>query len=230
MPQEVISENTVILHDAAAGKWLHFTSPFEVVVAGAVSEVVPSLRRIEDLVERYGWHAAGFISYEASSAFDGALRTHEPGDFPLLWFGLFGKPEEMNLPAPDVSAYSLETMTPSIGRNDYDAAIRRIKEYIRSGDTYQVNYTLRLRSGFRGNPWHFFLSLVRAQPSGYAAYVNTGAIAVCSASPELFFRLEGRNITCKPMKGTVRRGRTPAEDSALEQWLRHSEKNRAENL
>ena len=65
---------------------------------------------------------------------------------------------------------------------------------------------------------------------GYSAYIDTGRYAICSASPELFFRFEGDPLTCKPMKGTVRRGRTLDEDKSLADWLQSSEKNRAENL
>jgi para-aminobenzoate synthetase / 4-amino-4-deoxychorismate lyase len=218
------------VHDAAGQTWWRFTSPFQIVVAASIAEVVPSLRRIENLVEKHGWYAAGFISYEASGAFDNALCTHAPDDFPLLWFGLFKEPEQLRLPVPDTDGFSLGEMLPSISRDDYDAAIRRIRNHIESGDTYQVNYTLRLRSSFSGNPWHLFLSMIDAQPSVYAAYVDTGPVVICSASPELFFHLDGNDLVCKPMKGTVRRGRTLIEDAAMAQWLRHSEKNRAENL
>jgi len=119
---------------------------------------------------------------------------------------------------------------PSTSQAQYDDAIERVKAYIKSGDTYQVNYTIRLRSLFRGDPFHLFLAMVRAQSAGYAAWIDTGRYAICSASPELFFCLENDDLTCKPMKGTVRRGRTLSEDRSLADWLQHSEKNRAENL
>ncbi len=220
----------VVLHDAAAGKWLRFSNPYRIVSANEITAVIPALDLVENLVNKNGWYAAGFISYEAASAFDNALLSHAPGDFPLLWFGLYPKPEEIDLGDPDFSAYSLGDADASVGREEYDAAIRRIKEYIRSGDTYQVNYTLRLTMPFSGDPWHLFLAMIRAQSPGYAAWISAGRYAICSASPELFFRLDRNHLTCKPMKGTVRRGRTQTEDKSLAEWLHLSEKNRAENL
>jgi para-aminobenzoate synthetase/4-amino-4-deoxychorismate lyase len=148
----------------------------------------------------------------------------------LLWFGLYAKPVETELPDPNYAAYTLADPEPCISRAEYDQAIGRVKRYIESGDTYQVNYTLRLHAAFHGDPWHLFLGMVRAQSPGYAAYVDTGRYAICSASPELFFRLESDFLTCKPMKGTVHRGLTLDEDRALSSWLQNSEKNRAENL
>lgn len=220
---------TVVVHDAAAGKWLRFDSPVEVITAAAIHEVAPALRTIEELAGKKNLYAAGFLSYESAAAFDPAFSTHSP-NFPLLWFGLYRVPEEIILPQPDFKAYSLGDAVPTISRLQYEQAIERIKEYIESGDTYQVNYTFRMRSPFSGDPWHLFLAMVRAQSPGYAAWLDLGRYAVCSASPELFFRLEGNRIICKPMKGTVGRGRTLAEDRSLAHWLQNSEKNRAENL
>ena len=75
-----------------------------------------------------------------------------------------------------------------------------------------------------------FASLVRAQPAPYAAFVDTGDIAVCSVSPELFFTLDAGVITSRPMKGTAPRGRFAEEDAAHASQLAQSEKNRAENV
>jgi para-aminobenzoate synthetase / 4-amino-4-deoxychorismate lyase len=225
-----ISEDTVVLYNAAVGRWLRFRAPEQVVAVSRLDDVLPALRLIESLVSRYRWHAAGFIGYEAAKAFDEAFCAHPAEEFPLLWFGLYRAPEEFKLPPPDYEAYSLGEVSPSIHQSEYDAAIQKIKKYIQAGDTYQVNYTFRLRAPFAGDARQLFLAMVRAQPCGYAAFIDAGRLAICSASPELFFRLDGNRLTCKPMKGTVRRGRTLDEDNALAEWLRSSEKNRAENL
>ena len=220
----------IVLHNAATHRWLHFRNPHQVVIARAIRDVLPALEQIEKWVNENRWYAAGFVNYEASSAFDPAIVTREPGDFPLLWFGLFSSPDEIDLQFPDYSAYELGEPVPSVNPAEYRQAIQYIKDYIQSGDTYQVNYTLRLEMPFSGDAWHLFLAMVRAQSPGYAAWVDTGRYAVCSASPELFFCLQGGALTCKPMKGTVKRGRTQKEDVEFSEWLHLSEKNRAENL
>jgi para-aminobenzoate synthetase/4-amino-4-deoxychorismate lyase len=220
----------IILHDATSKRWLRFSRPLRVIQVSHLDRVIPALNEIETLVNRDRLYAVGFISYEAAGAFDSALVTSNPGNIPLLWFGLYPEPAVMALPNPDYSAYALGEAVASAGEQEYNRAIRRIKEYIHAGDTYQVNYTLRLDIPFKGDPWHLFLALVRAQSPGYAAWLNAGRYAVCSASPELFFRLAGNQLICKPMKGTVKRGRTLKEDTLLAEWLQNSEKNRAENL
>ena len=69
-----------------------------------------------------------------------------------------------------------------------------------------------------------------AQDPPYGAFLDTGDWVICSASPELFFRLDGARIECRPMKGTAARGRTQAEDLAQARALQASEKERAENV
>ncbi|MDD1444151.1 anthranilate synthase component I family protein, partial [Dolichospermum sp. ST_sed3] len=97
------------------------------------------------------------------------------------------------------------------------------------GKTYQVNYTMRLNSKFSGEEWDFFLRLAQTQ-NKYAAYIDTGRYVICSASPELFFKLDGNKIYSHPMKGTAKRGRTTFEDKQQAAWLYNSVKNRAENV
>jgi len=230
MPRETMQEDSVVLHNAVTGEWLRFRSPEQIVTATRLDDILPALRQIEAAVNARGWHAAGFLSYESAPAFDSALCTHPVSEFPLLWFGLYQQPEVLQLPEPDFQACSLGEVISSVSQSEYERAILRIRQHIHSGNTYQVNYTLRLRCPFSGDAWHLFLAMVRAQPGGYSAWIDAGRWAICSASPELFFRLEGDRLTCKPMKGTVQRGRTLEEDQALSEWLRHSEKNRAENL
>ena len=88
---------------------------------------------------------------------------------------------------------------------------------------------MRIHADFDNDPWELFLHLAQDQ-NQHAAYIDTGNSIVCSASPELFFQLENSTITCRPMKGTVKRGRTTTEDIEHSQWLKKSVKNRAENV
>lgn len=113
-------------------------------------------------------------------------------------------------------------------RQDYFGKIAAIQERIRAGDTYQINYTTRQVAEGIFDPLALFDRMVADAP--YAAWIEIGDYAVASASPELFFRLEGDRIRCQPMKGTVRRGMTLAQDRELAAWLRRSGKNRAENV
>lgn len=223
--------NEVILFDDSQSVWLRFQHPEEIVAAYDIAEVYPKLVQIETAVYRRGWYAAGFITYEAAPAFDPAFRVRPAGALPLLWFGLYHQPQPVDLSlSNDGPAYTIGHWTPHLTRARYDRAIEQIKAYIGCGDTYQVNYTMRLRADFSGDPWGFFIKLTRAQQSRYGAYVDTGRHVICSASPELFFRRSGLTLETRPMKGTTARGLTLTADRQQMAWLHASEKNRAENV
>ena len=222
--------NSVIIHDATQRQWLHFQNPKRIISAHRIEEVIPALKAIEEQVRQHGLYAAGFIAYEAAPAFDSALAVKEDGCFPLLWFGLYGKPEGLHFPTgTEVHSESLP-WTPSLTPNAYQDTLGRIKNYIEAGDTYQVNFTLRLRAPFSGDPWSYFIELARAQDASYSAFVNTKEWIICSASPELFCQLNGEALISRPMKGTAPRGLMLHDDREQAEWLHHSKKNRAENV
>ena len=226
-PQRVlVKTNEIVLKEK--GEWLHFSEPHRIIAAEKLEDVKPALLEIEQLIKINHWYAAGFLSYEAASAFEPALQTKPEIGFPYLWFGLYSEPRPIVLPRP---AGAKETLSwePSVDRETYNAAITQIKDHIGQGRTYQVNYTMRLQTDFTGNVWDFFLQLAQNQ-NNHAAYLDTGRYIICSASPELFLQLDGDTITCRPMKGTVKRGRTTSEDKGQSEWLRNSAKNRAENV
>ena len=202
--------------------------PQQIITTLNLNEVVPAIREIETLIKANGWHAAGFLSYEAATAFDPAHQTHPSSDFPLLWFGLYPAPRIRPTLEPASTPQAL-SWSPTVDHESYNAAIEQIKDHIANGHTYQVNYTMRLQTDFKSDPWNFFLHLAQTQ-NNHAAYINTGQYVICSASPELFFQLDGDTITCRPMKGTTHRGRTTLEDEKQAQWLKELEKNRAENV
>lgn len=215
--------------------WLKFTQPRRVIVTEKLEEVRKCLGETERLVNEKGWTAVGFVSYEAAPAFDSVLKVRPSAGFPLLWFGLYDSHETAAVLEESEILSSLEWV-PDVERDVYDAAIQSIKERIAQGKTYQVNYTMRLSTDFETDKrmgadlWtqQLFSHLAHSQ-NRYAAFIDMGDWAVCSASHELFFELDGETITSRPMKGTVHRGRTTKEDKQNVQWLRASEKNRAEN-
>lgn len=219
-----------VVRDPRTGRWLLFDDPKAIVDARSVAEVMPALERIEAAAAAGFW-AAGYVAYEAAPAFDRAFATRPPGGVPLLRFGLYDPPAESSgLPAPSTGGVPPPAWSPSVDRKTYDRAIGVIRRKIAAGETYQVNYTFRLRAPQDVDSYAWFVRLAAAQPSGHAAYLDGERFAVISASPELFFDLRGEEIEVRPMKGTAPRGRTLEEDEERAERLRTSAKERAENL
>jgi para-aminobenzoate synthetase / 4-amino-4-deoxychorismate lyase len=225
---------TALLYDAHQQCWLAFHQPLTILTAHHPAEVQPLLEQVQSFVEQ-GQFAAGFVSYESAPAFDRVLAVRpseaNQADFPFAWFSLYAAVEPITLPSvatlPDLPILDWQaTITPG----EYEQAIAQIKAYIQRGDTYQVNFSFRLRAPFAGDAWAYFVRMVHNQRCTYGAWIDMPDWTICSSSPELFFQQVGSELLCRPMKGTVRRALTAAADQQAAQWLHQSEKNRAENV
>jgi para-aminobenzoate synthetase len=109
--------------------------------------------------------------------------------------------------------------------------IRRCKECLREGESYEICLTNKVHTDVSPDPLRLYRVVRKVNPAPFSAFLRYGDASVVSSSPERFLRIHrDRWVEAKPIKGTVRRGRTPAEDVELGESLRASEKNRAENL
>ena len=222
-------------HDAAAPRLRHaFGAPRRVLAAYAHDELHGLLEAAEQAARAGAW-VLGWVAYEAAPAFDAALTTHPPeAGWPLAWFGVHDAPLSWPQAPPEEDARA--EWSAAMARAQFDAAHGRVQQDIAQGRYYQVNLTAPLHGRLAGSPRALFAQLQRAQPGGYAAYVDAGAgQRVLSVSPELFFDWragadgEGELLT-RPMKGTAARGASAQEDQALRAQLAASAKERAENV
>jgi para-aminobenzoate synthetase / 4-amino-4-deoxychorismate lyase len=228
--RESVPSPVVIVADGALSpqRWLKFDQPQCLLVALRPEEVRPCLQEADAALAR-GYYVAGYLSYEAALGLDTVFETSRAYVMPLLWLGVFAAPVHTEVPDRPALCTPLPWRT-ELTPEEYRAAISSIRSQISAGSTYQANFTFRLWSSYTGDPWELFCFLYHNQPSSCCRYVDTGRWAICSASPELFFDLQGLSLTVRLMKGTLRRGRWPEEDERLARQLHLSEKDRAENL
>ena len=197
----------------------------ETLVAHTLDAVRPLLARV-DQCARQGLWCVGYVRYEAAPAFDAALSVHA-ADGPLAWFGVYTQPQDWPASTTDSAQADWQ---PGLSRSEFDRAMTQIHQAIAAGALYQLNYTAPLHAHLQGSPRALFEALQRAQPGGYAAYVDTGDEQVLSVSPELFFDWNGQQILTRPMKGTAPRGADAQHDTQLRTQLALSPKERAENV
>jgi anthranilate synthase component 1 len=123
---------------------------------------------------------------------------------------------------------------PSIGSNQsregYMSMVLRAKEYVSAGDIIQVVPSQRFQAELTVHPFNLYRSLRAINPSPYMFYLRMGAQTLVGASPEVMVRLEGREVTVRPIAGTRRRGVDEAEDRRLEAELLADPKERAEHV
>ncbi|WP_297106621.1 aminodeoxychorismate synthase component I [uncultured Devosia sp.] len=234
----MITPGTVLLHDNLNpdGQNLLFQNPREVLVAHTATEARQALERIAGAGQQRLW-AAGYLAYELGLVFEERLAglLPERSNTPLIWFGLYDALQRLT--GPEVSALFADApegratgLTPSWTLEQYLPAFERVKALIAAGDTYQVNLTLRARFALEGDPLGLYRTLAQSQPVAYGAYIHAGDHHVLSRSPELFVSGEGDRLKARPMKGTLKRGLSSAEDQAGRAALAADPKNRAENL
>ena len=230
----------VLLDDSLTpgGRCLLFEAPVEVVRCEEPAEAEAALARVATAGAR-GLYAAGFLSYELGYLMEDRLAALLPRErrCPLLWFGLFDTPREMDREAAGAwvrtrseGGYRLENLTLSMDRDGYLPAARRVKDYIAAGDVYQINLTFKCEFNFSGDLFALYDELRRRQRVRHGALIAAPDFSVLSLSPELFLHVRGGRAEVRPMKGTAPRGADPEADAALGAWLAEDEKSRAENL
>ena len=188
-----------------------------------------------------GKFAVSLFSYELGAAMHGiaAHSVSDDGRRPLAEILLFDHCEKLT--AEQVTAW-LDTHTSSspsgianvhadTDRAAFDDAMARIHAYIEAGDTYQVNYTYRLRFDAYGALPSLYRQLRARQPVPYGALIALpDGAAVLSLSPELFVRHDAGKLTVRPMKGTAAASDNLQQDALAANALSSDPKNRAENL
>ena len=230
-----------------------FLDPVERLVCNQADDPIIFLNKAQERLEQ-GFFLAGYIGYEFGYMLEPSLAksfTPRPvpentrGNLPLADLGVFNKPQiydhlkdpfmgseswPSGIESEQGATFTIDNLLLSLEKAKYLEAIRRIKSYIEAGDTYQVHYTLKLLFDFAGSIPEFYCSLRRNQSVSYGGLIKNGETAILTFSPELFFRVKENQINVRPMKGTMLRGRTNAEDREFADFLHHDIKNRSENV
>ena len=218
-----------------------FYDPVEIIETKSLDSFEEIFKKIEKLSKKY--YLAGYISYEAGFYLQEGVKTHFPKSFPfsLVKLGVFKKAEIFPAFKKEIQNcykkflkeeknYKIKNLNLSQNFSEYKEKIKRIKEYLREGDIYQLNYTLRYKFDFEGSAFRLYQNLKEKQKTSYTAFLKFKDEYILSLSPELFFRIEQNRIICKPMKGTTKRGKNIYEDKIKAKNLFKSVKNRAENV
>ncbi|MDB5269799.1 MAG: hypothetical protein JWP58_2839 [Hymenobacter sp.] len=134
-------------------------------------------------------------------------------------------------PVPPVSTLAVPALRPRLPKAEYLRAIEAIREDILNGEVYELNLCQEFYTeNVKLNPVEVFWQLMQASPAPFAGFVRWHDHFLLCASPERFLAHRNGQLISQPIKGTIRRGPTPAQDEQQRQALLHDEKERAENL
>ncbi len=120
--------------------------------------------------------------------------------------------------------------TSNFPKKDFLKAVKRIKEYVKSGDVIQTVISQNFERETDIQPINAYRALRVINPSPYMYYIETGKCTIAGSSPEILVRVEGDTVELRPIAGTRRRGETPEEDRLMEEELRADPKEIAEHI
>ncbi len=115
-------------------------------------------------------------------------------------------------------------------KNEYLGMVAKAKEYIKAGDIFQANLSLRFQRETKLHSWQIYKNLQTINPSPFASYWQTQWGDIVSCSPERLIELRGNIAQTRPIAGTRPRGQTLEEDQRLESELFSNVKERAEHI
>ncbi|AII53625.1 anthranilate synthase component I family protein [Hymenobacter sp. APR13] len=193
----------------------------------------------------------GFLTYDLKNEIEDLHSDNPSGlDWPTLHFfhpqtWLLWRPDTLELHGhtdgvlaailatelPDWPAPAVPAFTPRMPKADYLRAVEAVREDILNGEVYELNLCQEFYAeGVQLDPVDVFLRLNAASPAPFAGFFRHESHFLLCASPERFLAHSAPVIVSQPIKGTIRRGSTPAEDEQQRLALLHDEKERAENL
>ncbi|MCI5223422.1 MAG: aminodeoxychorismate synthase component I, partial [Candidatus Electrothrix sp. AR4] len=201
-----------------------------------------------DYLREQGRFLAGWLAYEFGYRLEPCLHRFTPRDSsldekPLALLGIYDAPIVFNHKTgmlrgganwfsdeAEQTSFRCTALDTTLSKEEYLRAIQSVQEYILSGDTYQVNFTLHFDLHFQGSVAALYRTLRRNQSVAYSAWIRHNGHDILSFSPELFFSADAARVRVRPMKGTMTRGRTTAEDEEQKRKLRSDPKNQSENV
>ncbi|PWZ20954.1 Anthranilate synthase alpha subunit 1, chloroplastic [Zea mays] len=130
----------------------------------------------------------------------------------------------------NVGGFGSATLKSNMSKEEYKNIVVQAKEHILAGDIFQAVLSQRLERRTFADPFEIYRALRIVNPSPYMAYLQARGCILVASSPEILTRVQKRTVVNRPLAGTIRRGKTKAEDKVLEQLLLSDEKQRAEHI
>ncbi len=126
---------------------------------------------------------------------------------------------------------NLSLVQSRFSRQEYIDTIKTLQKHIGEGDIYEINMCQEFfAEDIQLDPFHTFRTLNQLSQAPFSAFLNLGEACLLCSSPERFLQKTGNQLISQPIKGTIKRGKTPEEDEALKKQLKGSPKDQAENV
>ena len=226
---------TILLDDAQSSSEKPssrlYQSPLRTIQASGAADLEVALQEIEQAIHDQLYVVTCF-SYELGEHLLGLTPKKSKTSWVQAW--VFKDVQKLSKEAvaqwlkvqtnQAVDSPVIQKTVTNITQEQFENDIAKIHDWIKAGDTYQVNHTYRIHGELSGSPLAAYEILRQKQPGPYGAYIEHADGWVLSCSPEWFLQKTGNTLMTKPMKGTAKVGEISSEE------LHDDAKNRAENV
>jgi para-aminobenzoate synthetase component 1 len=187
----------------------------------------------------------GYLGYDLKDYIEKLRSTHPSSDqIPDYYFmepslllkvekggikTILGRIPEGNTEEEILSTGLIESMNSEMEEEEYVKKVLMIKEMIREGDFYELNFSYPITGNYKGDPYWLYQKMRDINPVPFGSFIQIPGLSICCASPERFLKKKGNRILSEPIKGTSARSLEPLADE-IQKELLMNEKNRAENL
>ncbi len=174
----------------------------------------------------------GFPDMEVGVYDDGIVFDHRNGKAFYHYLGCNRLPEIerlINTPS-SIKTLSFDPPMTNITKQGYEEAVVKAKEYIESGDIFQVVPSKRIETRIHGDLISFYRTLREINPSPYMYYLKNGERQIIGSSPEMLVRVDDRTVGTFPIAGTRPNVESPQENARLAEELLGDPKERAEHV
>jgi anthranilate synthase component 1 len=242
-PQQILRANGKTLY--VNEKAYNVENPYE-----ALRQIVPQYA----IARMYAGGLVGYIGYDSLEYFESSMKIQKNTHFDQFMFGVYtdglvydnltqelfyfyydeNRISQVEKIVQKVGTYSYmpvhtkflrDTMT----KEEHTRQVKIVKEHVRAGDTFQCVIGFKKEYEIKGNTFELYTKLRKVNPSPYMYYVKFGKKKIIGASPELLFRLRNGEMETYPLAGTIKRGKTKAEDQKLARELLNDPKEIAEH-
>jgi len=228
--------------------------PFDVLKT--IQKQIFSTIELPETLQKFNCGTVGYFSYDLGRKVE-KLPSIAQNDIelPLMAAGIYlqalifdRKTKQLTLIAPQNQWHQIETQLKDSAQTDstnftltsdwqanmsqesYNQKFAKVQDYLLTGDCYQINLAQRFTASYQGCELDAYLTLRKENKAPFSAFMRFNDHCVLSISPERFLKLHHDKVQTKPIKGTLPRGVNKAEDESNAEKLRHSTKDKAENL
>lgn len=202
------------------------------LVGGAVGYVSYDAIRYWERLPKVSVDDLNFPNVEMGTFDDGIVFDHSEGQ--VLYYyrdkNRFDELKDLMREPADPETLSFTSPKANMEKEEYEESVRRAKEYVASGDIFQIVLSKRYEFDVKGDLASFYLSLRRINPSPYMYFLKMGDRQIVGSSPEMLVRVDNRVVETFPIAGTRPRVGDASENRALAKELLADPKERAEHV